>query len=221
VRFRSPLRRQGGGRYLAVAAAALVVGGVAILGIDGWHKSGPPRPAAAGNVAQVPTQRPTSAAKVQALAKSVPVRIDIPSIGVHAKTLSMGADAEGGIAVPSLAQAELTSWYNEGPAPGEVGPSVIVGHVDTKSGPAVFYRLGELKKGATIDVARTDGSVVSFAVDSVAEYPKAEFPAEKIFSDLDYPGLRLITCGGAFDSDTGHYLDNTIVFGHMTGSHHA
>ena len=202
-----------------MAAAALVVGGIAIIGFDGWHKGGPPRPSAAANAAQAPVQRPQQA--VKALAKSVPVRIDIPSIGVHARTLSMGADAEGGIAVPSLSQAELTSWYNLGPAPGEVGPSVIVGHVDTKSGPAVFYRLGELRKGAAINVSRTDGSVVSFAVDSVAEFPKAQFPADKIFSDLDYPGLRLITCGGAFDSNTGHYLDNTIVFGHMTGSRRA
>jgi hypothetical protein len=200
-----------------VAAAALVVGGGVILGVGAFRHVSPPQAplAKAGQNVAAPK---STAGKALLLPGSLPVRLDIPRIGVHTRLLSLGLDGQGAAAVPELSQAQLASWYNGGPSPGEVGPAVLLGHVDTKSGPAVFYRLGEMRAGDEVDVTRKDGTVAVFAADSVARYPKSGFPAEKVFGDLGYAGLRLITCGGDFDSSTGHYLDNTIVFGHLTGS---
>jgi len=198
-----------------VAAAALVVGGGALLGVGAFTRTSPPQapPAKAGqNVAAAP--------KTTALflAAATPVYLDIPRIGVHTPLLSLGLDAQGATQVPSLSQAQLAGWYNGGPTPGEVGPSVLLGHVDTKSGPAVFYRIGELTAGDEIDVTRADGKVAVFTADTVARFPKADFPTDKVYGDLKFAGIRLITCGGDFDTSTGHYLDNTIVFGHLTGT---
>jgi LPXTG-site transpeptidase (sortase) family protein len=118
--------------------------------------------------------------------------------------------------VPSLSQAQLAGWYSKGPTPGERGPAVIVGHVDTKKGPAVFYGLGRLKPGDMVDVTRKDGKVAAFAVDSVEHVPKAHFPTQRVYGEVGFAGIRLITCGGDFK---GHsYTDNTIVYGHLLGS---
>ena len=105
-----------------------------------------------------------------------------------------------------------TGWWSGGSRPGETGPAVIVGHVDSQTGPAVFYRLGELRKGDKVVVVRRDGSRARFTVQGSERFPKDEFPTARVYSRTDGPTLRLITCGGAFDSSTGHYVDNTIVY---------
>jgi sortase (surface protein transpeptidase) len=147
---------------------------------------------------------------------SAPVSLVIPSIGVSTKGIvDLGVDKDGKLEAPSdFAKA---GWYAAGPTPGEFGPAVIGAHVDSKSGPAVFYRLGSLKKGAAVSVVRKDGSTARFVVDRVARYSKADFPTSTVYGDTKGRAeLRLITCGGAFDQATGHYVDNIVAFAHLT-----
>lgn len=114
---------------------------------------------------------------------------------------------------------DKAAWYEHSPTPGEVGPSVIIGHIDSeKRGPSVFFRLGAMKPGDTVSVSRADGTTAVFAVDRVEKYPKAEFPTLEVYGNTDDPQLRLITCGGVFDEQAGNYLSNIVVYAHLTGS---
>ena len=146
---------------------------------------------------------------------SDPVALSIPSIGVQSDVLvPLALDADG--VLPAPTDYALPGWYTGGPNPGQFGPAVIAGHVDGPDGPAVFYRLGELAAGATVEVTRADGRVARFVVDSVERYAKAEFPTSRVYGNTtDRAEIRLITCGGAFDRTTGHYVDNIVVFGHL------
>jgi sortase (surface protein transpeptidase) len=147
---------------------------------------------------------------------SSPVSLVIPSIGVHTKGIvDLALDKNGRLQAPTdFAKA---GWYAAGPTPGEFGPAVIGAHVDSKSGPAVFYRLGALKKGAEVTVVRKDGSTARFVVDRVDRYSKADFPTGTVYGDTKGRAeLRLITCGGAFDQSSGHYVDNIVAFAHLT-----
>lgn len=120
--------------------------------------------------------------------------------------------------VPALpSQANRAAWYTHSVTPGQIGSAVIEGHVDSYAGPAVFFRLGALRPGNVIDVTRADGVTAIFKVTGVREYPKAKFPAGKIYGRTNYAALRLITCGGTFDSATGHYLGSTVVFASLSG----
>jgi sortase (surface protein transpeptidase) len=203
----SPARPRGG-RLLTGAAAALIAAGSAVLGFDACQSSGPPQPAPSA-------ARPRAATKQSGLVlkESVPVRVDIPRIGVHSRLLSLGLEHDGTLEVPSLKQAQLAGWYDKGPTPGERGPAVIVGHVDTKKGPAVFYGLGRLRPGDAVNVTRKDGKVAAFTVDSVEHVSKKNFPTSRVYGEVPFAGLRLITCGGDFN---GHnYTGNIIVYGHL------
>ncbi len=127
--------------------------------------------------------------------------------------MSVGLNADRTLQVPPLSQAQSTGWYRLGPTPGEIGNAVIVGHVDSKEiGPAVFFQLGALLPGDTVQVTRKDGRVATFIVDGVKAYPKTAFPSELVYGPTDRPGLRLVTCGGQFDERVGSYPDNVIVF---------
>jgi sortase (surface protein transpeptidase) len=122
------------------------------------------------------------------------------------------------VEVPSLSTPFLTSWYDQGPTPGQPGAAVIFGHVDARAtGPAVFYYLGQLRPGDPIYVTLKDGRVALFQVYSAALYLKADFPSQAIYGYTSWPSLRLITCGGQFDQATGHYLGNTVVFAQYVG----
>jgi hypothetical protein len=150
------------------------------------------------------------------LAFSVPVRVSVPVIGVNATVISLGENPNGTVQVPSLTTPQLTSWFDDGPARGQTGPAAIFGHVDTAAtGPAVFYRLGDLVPGDTIDVTRADHSVARFVVYRIAEYAKDTFPTMTVYGDTPGPELRLITCGGAFDAAAGSYLDNIVVYARL------
>jgi sortase (surface protein transpeptidase) len=138
-----------------------------------------------------------------------PVRIEIPAIGVSAAVIRLGLNRDGSMQVP--ADFGLTGWFTGGPAPGETGPAVIAGHIDSRTGPAVFYRLRELRAGDRVNVARADGTTVRFAVDSVVRYPKQAFPTEAVFGPAPEPLLRLITCGGTFDRSRDSYRDNIVI----------
>ncbi|MGW0431084.1 class F sortase [Micromonospora sp. NPDC003197] len=148
-----------------------------------------------------------------AFARSEPTDITIPRIGVAAKIMSLGVNPDGTIQVPPLDQAQLAGWYQPGPSPGEIGNSVIVGHVDSAViGPAVFFRLGALQPGDKIQVTRKDRTIAKFKVDRVESYPKTGFPTELVYGPTDKAALRVVTCGGQFDERTRSYVNNVIAF---------
>jgi LPXTG-site transpeptidase (sortase) family protein len=143
-----------------------------------------------------------------------PVRIVIPAIGVSAPVIPLHLNRNGTLQVPkSFSQ---TGWFVEGPEPGEYGPAVIVGHVDSKSGPAVFWRLRALRRGDQIKVVLKNRSTVRFVVQSTRRVPKKHFPTKLVYGSTKGPTLRLITCDGRFDRSTGHYVDNYVVFAART-----
>lgn len=139
-----------------------------------------------------------------------PTTIAIPAIDVAAPVVELGLNPDRTLEVPrSYGDA---GWWSGGAAPGEPGPAVIAGHVDSKDGPAVFYRLSELEPGDEVLLTLRDGSVVRFVVERLEHHPKDAFPTASVYGDTPEPTLRLITCSGDFDEFTGHYTDNTIVF---------
>jgi hypothetical protein len=138
-----------------------------------------------------------------------PVSIAIPAVGIDAPVVPVGLRADRTMEVPEV---DLAGWYEPGPRPGEAGPAVIVGHVDSRHGPAVFSRLGELRQGDRIAVGQQGGAARSFLVERVERSPKEALPVGRIWDRTRQPVLRLITCGGSFDRSTGHYRDNVIVY---------
>ena len=144
-------------------------------------------------------------------AVALPVRLRIPSVGIDTSLQRLGLAADGTIAAPT--RWEVAGWYEGGPRPGQEGPAVIVGHVDSRAGPAVFYRLTELRSGDAVYVDRADGSTVRFRVTGHRQVPKNRFPADLVYSPTLQASLQLMTCGGQFDASTGHYRDNIIVSG--------
>ena len=203
-------------RLAGVAGVLLIMAGGAAVGVAISSQSHAPQPSpgAAGTIGSV--------AEGPSLRRSVPVSVDIPAIGVNSRVLHVGVNADGSIQVPSLfTQANDAAWYKYSATPGQIGASVIEGHVDSYAGPAVFFRLGALRPGDRIDVTLADGVTAVFRVIGVREYLKSNFPAAVIYQAPDYAALRLITCGGAFDNATGHYLSSTVVFASLISSHPA
>jgi LPXTG-site transpeptidase (sortase) family protein len=145
-----------------------------------------------------------------------PERLRIPAIEVDAPVIDLGLTDRGGLEVPS--DWDATGWWTGSAAPGHVGATVIAGHVDSRSGPAVFYRLEELTAGDEITVIGADGTEVTYAVDRIEQFPKAEFPTRDIYGPTPEPTLRLVTCGGPFDESWGHYVDNVAVYATATGA---
>jgi hypothetical protein len=198
-------------RVAGFAGVFLLIGGAVTIGVAMGAQRHAPQPTRAvagqsGNPGRGPSIR-----------RSLPVLVDIPAIGVHAKVLRLGVNTDGTLQVPSLAtSADKAAWYKYSATPGQVGASVIEGHVDSYDGPAVFFRLGALRPGNTIDVTLADGDTAIFRVTGVREYPKDKFPSTRIYGTTHYAALRLITCGGDFDPATGHYLSSTVVFASLT-----
>jgi sortase (surface protein transpeptidase) len=163
----------------------------------------------------------TAIASVPAMTESAPLRVEIPAIGVNASVEALGENPDGTVKVPSLSTPRLTSWFDDGPAPGQNGPAAIYGHVATAAtGPAVFYRLADLVAGDTVEVARADHSVAVFRVYQVSEYAKDDFPTLAVYGDTAGPELRLVTCGGAFDRAKGSYDDNVVVYARLIAADH-
>ncbi|MBM0259995.1 class F sortase, partial [Micromonospora sp. 4G55] len=146
------------------------------------------------------------------LPASRPVSLAVPAIRVTAPVAPVGQAKDGSIDVPPLNRHHQTGWYDRGPTPGEPGRAIIVGHVDSKSGPAVFYDLRKLKPGDRIEVTREDRKVAVFTVDSVEYFDKSHLPADRVYGDDGPPALRLITCGGAWVGGRTGYEDNVIAF---------
>ena len=157
--------------------------------------------------------RPAAPAK-----RPAPVQLSIPSIGVSQRLLRLGLQKDRTVEVPAPSDAEYPGWYELGTAPGELGSAVILGHVDSPSGPAVFYELRSLERGDRVDVRLEDGRVARFAVEDVATYPNEEFPARKVYTSQGYRGLNLVTCGGEYDKARGGYQSNVVAFARWTST---
>jgi hypothetical protein len=198
-----------------VAGVLLIVSGAAAVGVAVSAQAHAPQPsrAAAGATGPFAGQnRPW-------LRRSLPVSVEIPAIGVSSKLLRLGVNSDGTIQVPPLYPLPSeAAWYKYSVTPGQVGASVIEGHLDGYRGPAVFFRLGALRPGDSIDVTLADGITAVFRVTGVRRYLKSSFPARAIYGATGYPALHLITCGGAFDYTTGHYLGATVVFASLTSA---
>ena len=151
------------------------------------------------------------------LPESKPVRVEIPRLHVTSHLVELGIDATGAMEVP--ADPAVAGWYDRGPTPGALGPAVIAGHVTWNRVPAVFFRLGTMRRGDVVRVARRDRSMAVFAVTRVARFGKASFPTRAVFGNIDHAGLRLITCGGRYDVAHHRYLANIVVFARLVASH--
>ncbi|MCZ4103614.1 class F sortase [Streptomyces sp. H39-C1] len=208
------------------AALALAAAGAAVALTGGPSSSVPPpqppavaAPAAAAQPTSLQPPGPPAphSSTGPVLSASVPVALDIPAIGVHTTLLSLGRNPDGTVQVPW--KPLQAGWYKNSPTPGQLGASVILGHVDSKeTGPAVFYRLGALKAGTRISVTQADGTTAAFTTDSVRAYPKDDFPTLDVYAtNADRPQLRLITCGN-WDPGTHTYLGNIVAFATLTGT---
>jgi hypothetical protein len=152
------------------------------------------------------------------LPRSLPVTVRIPAIGVDAHIIALGMGYGDIVRVPPLSTPMLTSWFDGGVTPGQNGPAVLFGHVDSAvTGPAVFYRLGNLRPGDVVYVTRADGTTAVFGVDAVDLYPEYAFPDRAIYGSTASPVLRLVTCGGDFDTKTHLYLDRTVAWARYLG----
>jgi len=162
-----------------------------------------------------------SVVKFPVLASSEPVAIDIPSIGVESVLQQVGLTAENTVEVPAPGpHYNEAAWYRNSSTPGAPGPAIIVGHVDSaREGPSVFFKVGDLRPKDEVLITRADGVVAVFRVDTIGRYPKDEFPTQLVYGATDQAVLRLITCGGAFDEATGHYLENIVVFASLAASY--
>ncbi|TMR34422.1 class F sortase [Actinomadura geliboluensis] len=187
-------------------AAVLLAAGLAVIALGLRGPGGPPQPPA-----WAAATRPAGPAG-PALPRSVPVQVAVPAIGVRAPLVRLGLDADGSVQVPRADRPREAGWYDLGPAPGERGAAVLLGHVDSAAGAAVFYDLGRLRPGHRVEVTRADGRVAVFTVESVERVAKDRFPTQRVYGPLDRPGLRLVTCGGPFDRAVRGYRDNVIVY---------
>lgn len=202
-------------RAAGLAGVLLIVAGTAAVGVAIGAQVHMPRPSpvAAGILG------PFGGQAHQPLQRSVPVAVDIPAIGVHSNLLHLGVNSDGTIQVPSLTKrAGEAAWYKYSPTPGQAGTSLIEGHVDSYLGPAVFFRLGALHPGDSIDVRLADGITAVFRVTGVRQYLKSRFPAKTIYGAASFAALHLITCGGVFDYTTRSYLSSTVVYASLTSA---
>jgi hypothetical protein len=212
-------RRRGGDAGRVAIATVLFVVAMGGCGIITAAFAAAPDPPTMPATTSIPAAATEPIDRVKALAKSTPTRVDIAAIGVHASIYPSGVDSAGNLAVPPLSHPFRTNWYKDSPTPGQAGNAVILGHVDSKKvGAAVFYRLGQLKKGNKINITRHDGTVAVFQVTGIALYAKTKFPASLVFAPASTPGLRLITCGGSFNAKAHTYRGNVIVTAEMVSS---
>ena len=201
---------RGRGRLAAGLAALALVAGCSAASAE---RADAPRPAPATTAGGLDAARGFRSTRGYR-ATPVPVRLEIPSIGVDTRLQRLGRARNGTVEVPKGPHEwEEAGWYEGGTRPGDPGSAVVLGHVDSKrEGPAVFFRLRELRRGDEIKVVRADGSTVRFSVDRTEQYPKSRFPTDAVYYPTLTPELRLVTCGGTFDATAGHYRSNVIVF---------
>ena len=223
------------GFIVTVVTGVLALSGVSLIGYAATHQqhisqppltvistTASPKPTSANDV-PAPSSRPPGPARAASrvvgpiLSASKPVSLAIPAIGVQSSLMEVGRTAQGTLEVPAPGpNYNKAAWYRHSPTPGSLGPAVILGHVDSKEdGPSVFYKLGTLRPRDTVRVTRADGSVAVFAVNTVRRFQKSAFPTQLVYGNTNHAALRLITCGGPFDRDTGSYSDNIVVMATM------
>jgi sortase (surface protein transpeptidase) len=199
-------------RLLIAAVAVLAIGGAAAIAVGLHDRPAPQPPLSAG-------PPPTAAASPDSsdvltrgplLPTSAPTRVRIPALHVDVALIDLGRQADGSMQVPTDAHA--VGWYTGSPTPGSLGPAVLAGHVNFHGRDGSFARISTLHPRDAITVTRQDGTTATFAVTGVDRYPKDRFPATSVYGPIDHAGLRLITCGGPFDSGSGHYVDNIVVY---------
>ncbi|MFG2316932.1 class F sortase [Streptomyces tendae] len=203
---------------MVLCAVALLILAVSLVGGNDTSADSarPPLPAHPGTTASSASSAPpATGAAGSALSRSKPVRLLIPEISVDAPFTDLAIGDKGQLQPPPAADTNLVGWYAKGVSPGEKGTSIIAGHVDTKTSPAVFARLDQLDKGDTFRVERADGREATFVVDSLETFAKDEFPSDRVYGDADRPEVRLITCAGDYDRKAKDYTDNLVVFAHL------
>jgi hypothetical protein len=200
-----PRRRVGLGIALATGLVAAVV---AAGGAAGGHAAGP-APAASSRVLEALDLMPVEPAGVRDAPALRATEVRLPTLGVDSTLVDLDVGADGVLQPP--ADPYVAGWYRRGAAPGEQGPAVIAGHVDSQQGPAVFSRLDRLAPGDPVEVARSDGKAFDYRVVSVESHAKAAFPTALVYGPAPGPVLRLVTCGGVFDPRSRHYRDNVVV----------
>ena len=208
----------------AVVTVVLVGGGVTAAAVSSGSGSDTPATSVSqGPAASAPAddrgaagglQDPAAASPQVARTDATVTRIQIPKIGVDSGMEQLTLDANGVLIPPT--GWDSTGWYKDGTVPGDKGPAVIAGHIDSPTAPAVFYRLRELAAGDQILVTLSNGETKQFIVDSQQSAPKDAFPTEQVYGPTPTSELRLITCDGDFNGATGHYVDNLIVNAHFT-----
>ncbi|MFD7261136.1 class F sortase [Streptomyces sp. NPDC059874] len=200
---------RGHGGLVAIAACV----GIWLVSSGSREPVGPPLPS--------PTEALTAGdvgPGIAPLPGSPPRRIRIPSIRVDAPLTGLGLEPGGSLEVPPPARRDLAGWYREGTTPGATGTALVAGHVDDSAGPGVFYHLGALRRGASIEIARADGRTAVFTVHAVEVYDAGAFPDSRVYGPSSRAELRVITCGGGFSPRTG-YRGNVVVFAHLTGTY--
>ena len=222
--------------WVVVVVLLLIGAGFFTVSLFGHHDpltgsvAAPPPSSSATSMAPsfTPTATPSVAASVKApvaptvvppvalpaarsgATRSAPVALRIPAIGVSVTLSTLGLNPDGTAQVPTKFQEP--GWYKLGPSPGQIGSAVILGHVDDYTGPAAFYRLRSLRSGDHVEVTLADVRVAHFVVQKVASYLKTQFPSQLVYASHGYSALQLVTCGGQFDSNTGHYLSNVVAY---------
>ncbi|MFC9264451.1 class F sortase [Streptomyces hydrogenans] len=197
-------------RRRTLTAAVLLVAALTGCSAQGGTTADTPPARIAESAAPAPTGT-ASAASVKPLARSLPVRVQLPAAAVDARgVLDLGLNADGTVEVPSVAQADRIGWYGKGVTPGETGPAVLIGHFDTARGPAVLKDVSKVRVGDEITVTRADGTAAVFRVRELQQVDKDAFPTEKVYGDTRRPELRVITCGGELVD--GHRPDNIILY---------
>jgi sortase (surface protein transpeptidase) len=209
----------GAGPIFAVGILLLAVGAfVVVHALTGGDKL---PPAAAQQIPSTVSTAvpfpPDPSSVAPPLPGSTPMKIEIPKLGVKAPIMRLGLNSDGTIQAPPLNDHNLAGWYDGSVTPGQTGSSVILGHVDSYAGPSVFFAIKNLLRGDDIDVVRADGTTAWFTVDGVQKAAKTLFPTSDVYGNVPYPALRLVTCGGPFDAALGSYLDNIVVYAHLSG----
>ncbi|WP_308312421.1 class F sortase [Streptomyces sp. ISL-11] len=194
-------------------AVALCLGSWLIRnGVDAQDP--PPQPSASEAFPAVVPAGPVKGAAPLPAAR--PTRLRIPAIRVDAPMTPLALLPDRSLSSPPEDDRNLAGWYAGGTSPGAVGTAIVAGHVDTAVGPAVFYGLGALKRGHTVEVARADGRTAVFTIDAIEVYSRTDFPSAKVYGPSPRAELRVITCGGGFDTEAQAYLGNVVVFAHLT-----
>ncbi len=224
----TPSARHRWGRYL-LPAVILLLTTVGVTAIARGALDEPPEAplstAAAGappaDTAATPPSpaRPGELTTGPLMTTSAPTQVSIPALKVTTSVIGLGLQPDGSMQIPD--DATTVGWYTKAPTPGALGPAILAGHVDYKKQLGTFARLSELKTGDGINVRRQDGSMAMFAVTEVERHPKNQFPSASVYGPINHAGLRLITCGGDFNDETGHYEDNIVVYAILRMAHPA